>query len=594
MRSIQNPATLAAVGLFLATSVSAQENPKLGRETYYGSGYTERAPEFAQFAIKMSVSCQKSEEAVRSVLEKRMLPYWDEITKKIPGSTETDFRAWGNVANIESFPDSHLVSTPPSTTKEGVFVAGTSKRLSDCEPGKEIPLETAPSKAYRGSLTVVLRSKDMDWVEKLLATVQKEPAAKLPGEVAIETTQTENGNVNRTGTILYDVAQATRQDMRVEVQKQARLAATGPGSAFEKDKKNLRIASAHFLGQRFSSAPPANVSVKMPIEKGKAPVVNVEIPFAYTIYAEAGDKKSGSTTQVGLHSEYRIVGRHTTNADYAEVQPVISASCLLDYGSAADKIKSETADVLAQFEALQAKKPNTETDRVTLGEPVPRQMDDLHFSPVKWEGVRGSDGQFTVLEYWDPCAGKVIPAPKKNTPFPVYYTVSRTLTARSANFKGLLDTMEAVSKKYGVGTATPTQVKVEVGNAMGQVTDKHKQELIRDARENAQACILDPNGSLAADAIGHEFTCVHLKSIRIVADRGFPMPAPGGSAKGRSAPERADALQEAPVETEVVMKDGDLRPRIVLSESERHYAFDYQFQTEDYAPTLKAAAKPLP
>jgi hypothetical protein len=577
--------SFALVGSFVQ---STDHNPKLGNETYYGSGYVERSPEFGDVTLSFNVNCLKSAEEVRTALEKVSAPIWKTVTTKITDFTETDRHFWGDVKDVYSQEDSLLRQVPPHQDRAGKTIAGSLKRYSTCDTKVELPLNSPVGKVFGGTQTLSIRASDMDWLEGVVRSVQKLPQGVQKHEVKISVSG-----------IKYDVTESTKRDMRVEVQKQARLAATGPGSKFERDKTTLKIASAHFLGQSLAAAPFSQVDFKTPVEKGKAPIVSVELPFAYTIYAEAGDRASNNPAKVGLTSSYRAVGKKVSKADFGEATVTVGATCIVSSDKAGDSIKTEAAAVQTALQAIQGKTATSETDRVTVGEPAVGQA--YTFEPASWSDKLDENRQsYPVLSYFDKCTGKTIPAPAKGELTP-YYAVSQSFTVRTTDFKVLITTIESLRAKYSVSNTSPTAVSVDVSDAAANVTDATKQKLLQEAREDAATCILDPKGSLAGDAQGNKFTCVYLKSLRIAPIRSLGGGAP--MAKGHSPMPESAQMEAAPsgappaepqLDVVIIPKAGDLRGKVGVAEYERHYAFQFQFETEDYVPLLKGRSTPLP
>ncbi len=589
MMQYKQKSAYAALALLLVGSQvqSADSNPKLGSETYYGSGYVERAPEFAEVSVTFNVQCLKSAEAVRTAIEAKSAALWKTVTTEITDFNETERHYWGDVKDIYPQKDSFLRQVAPHQDRNGKVVPGSLKRYSTCDSKVELPLNTPVGTIYSGNQTIEFRSSKMDWLEAAVRSVQKLAQGTQKDEVKITLSP-----------IRYDVTEATKRDMRVEVQKQARLAATGPGSKFERDKVTLKFASAHFLGQRLEAAPYQNLSFKTPVEKGKAPVVSVELPFTYTIYAEAGDRVSNSPTKVGLTSNYRSVGKKVSKADFGETTVNVSATCITSPDKAADTIKAEVAAVQAALEAVHGKTATSETDRITVEEAQVGTTSP--YEPASWSDKLDENRQaYPVLSYFDNCSGKTIPAPAKGELTP-YYSVTQSFTLRTTDFKLLSNTIESLRAKYTVSATSPTAVTVLVSDAAANVTDATKQKLLQEAREDAATCILDNKGSLAGDVQGNKFTCVHLKSLHIQAE---PMRKSRGQDFGRSLqPESAAAMESAPggapaepgLDVVVIAKPGDLRGAVAVAESERHYAFEFQFETEDYVPLLKGRSTPLP
>jgi hypothetical protein len=588
MKQYKQKSAYAALALALVAGQvqSADNNPKLGSETYYGSGYVERAPEFAEVSVTFGVQCLKSAEEVRTAIEKKSAALWKTVTTEITGFTETDRHYWGDVKDIYGQEDSVLRQVQPRQDRTGKTIPGSLKRYSTCDQKQELPLNTPVGTIYSGTQRIEFRSSKMDWLEATVRAVQKLPQGVQKDEVKITVSA-----------IKYDVTEATKRDMRVEVQKQARLAATGPGSKFERDKVTLKFASAHFMGQRLEAAPYQNLSFKTPVEKGKAPVVSVELPFSYTIYAEAGDRVNNSPGKVGLTSNYRAVGKKIGKADFGETSVSVSATCVASPDKAADAIKAEAGAVQAALQAVQGKTATSETDRVTVDEAAVGTA--YPYEPATWSDKLDENRQsYPVLSYFDKCTGKTVPAPAKGELTP-YYTVTQSFALRTTDFKALTETIESLRAKYAVSKASPNAVSVVVNDAAANVTDATKQKLLQEAREDAASCILDTKGSLAGDVQGNKFTCVHLQSLRIQAEpilsksgRSFRAAPESASAQAMDAPGGAPA--ELPLDVVVIAKPGDLRGAVAVAEWERHYAFQFQFETEDYVPLLKGRSTPLP
>ncbi len=565
----------AALSLLSTQPGLAAEDPKVGSETYYGSGYVEKAPEFGEVRLSVSIQCGQSAAEVQQLMENKVLPVWKTITSKILGSSETDRHQWGDI-QIGTSPESNLVSTPPSFDPKGNLTPGSLKRYLTCGDKREVALDQAGGLVYSGSQTLVVRSSDLNWLESLVQTLAQ----------SAEPSKTETVQIIPSA-IRYDVSSATKRAMRVEVQKQARLAATGPGSKFESDAKTLRFTNAKFVGQHLARPPEQDVQISSPIARGQAPLVEAEVPFVYVIYAEAPDRLMPSSDRKGLVSEYRTVGRHQSKADFAEASVTVTSSCHLSAKEAADAIQKDSADVLAVLKSIQGAVPSSEEARVTQAEIT--TSTHFPYSPSKW-ATSPTNGQFEVLEQLDRCTGKTVAAPKQKQSASPYYMATQTYSIRTRKFDSLNKELGLLRSEYGKRTIPTNGVFVTVGEAYGNVTNATKQKILQAAREDAAACLLDPAGSLAADAQAHGFSCAHLRNLRVASvflqnegARGARFfkdgPMESAQAPGASA---SDSL-----EVEIIQKEGDLRGMIVVPESERHYAFEYEIRSEDYVPALK-------
>src|SRR5690606_26161355 len=103
-------------------------------------------------------------------------------------------------------------------------------------------------------------------------------------------------------------------------------------------------------------------------EKGKAPKVSVDLPFVYTIYAEATDRIDAANRRstVGLHSEYQVTGSAVSEADYAQMDISVSAKCIVSKDKAEAAIAATSKDIEKALIAYHGGKQSTEKDRVTV------------------------------------------------------------------------------------------------------------------------------------------------------------------------------------------------------------------------------------
>jgi hypothetical protein len=568
--------TLTALSL-LSVAGYASEDPKQGGLTYYGSASAERAPEYAELHFTFQVQCLGSANEVRKNIEAVTLPIWKEIDTAVTGFSETDRQYWGDVSQITASPSSTLVSTAPSTDNKGNLVPGSIKRVDKCN-GKEVPLNTPVGQVFSGTQNFGVRSSNLDWIEALHRTVSALPQATKVSEVRTDATE-----------VRYFVTDATARQMRAEVKRLAREQATGPGSLFENDRKALGFASAHLLSSRNASAPHQPFIVGAPVERGTSPKVSMTLPFVYTIYAEGTDliDQTNRRGTAGITAEYQAQGTGMAEADFAQTQITVQASCQTDRSLAAAAIKVVAARVGADLKLVQGTRPLSETDR--LVEAMPSVQSYSPYKASRWQET-GSEPK-KVLEYIDECTGKTVLAPS-NGRLPEYFVATQEFTLKSSDFTAILNAVEAIRATYGVSTTDPAAVKVTAYDAFGDVLPSTKAKLLISARQAANACVFDPKGSLADDSVAQRFQCAHLKSIRIENDfggqRGLES-APGGRAMVQESAVQLDSASKD-LEVIVIKRDGETRPRVV---KEGSFAFDFQFVTNDYVPNLKAAPTPV-
>lgn len=579
-------ASATAGFLLVGTPLLAAENPKQGNATYFGAGHVEHKPEFGETHFNVSVKCMKSVADVRKAIESVSGPIWKDIMTQVPTFNETERKYWGDITNIQTSADSYVVATKAGIDSQGKPVAGTVRRISTCE-NKELPLETPVGQVFSGSQRLGVRTSNFGWLMGAVKTANRKKQGKLPTDVQLSA-----------DTVSFDVTQATRSAMVLEVKRQARERATGAGSVFESDKKSLQLESAHLLGDRVAYPDfHQQGTIGSPVEKGKAPKVTVELPFVYTVYAEVTDRvdPTNSRGSVGNISQYEALGTSISEADYARLTVTISASCLPDKDGSPKVIEGLTSDVKKDFENLQGRKQASETDRLIIGsEPSPTEF--YAYTPIKWKV--GPSNKEEIAEYYDNCAGKTVPAPAKNQDLPKYWQITRQLSAHSSDFAGILKAAEDMQLKYGVSSTDTSAVKVEVAQPVGRATKASLAKLLVKARENATACVLDPKGSLADNAGAQGFKCAHIKSIRI--GEADPRPQAESVRGGRGNAFDAAPMQKraapggTPDEFEIVEEkvDPDALPTVVEDQS---YAFDFQFVSKDYVPLLKApASTPMP
>jgi hypothetical protein len=570
--------SIAALGL-LSLSAFAGENPKQGRETYFGTGYTERAPEYGEVFFTFKTDCQQNEKAVREALKAKIDPIWNAINKKVTTYSETDRKYWGDVKDINGKPDSVIPPREDGNKK----TSEKAKRFSVCND-IELPIESPVGLIYSGNQKIGVRSSDLDWLEGVEKAVLALPQGKLKTEVEYSTSK-----------IKYGVTERTADQMAVEVRRQARNLATGPGSLFESDRKALRFESAHLIASRVQYSPLQNALMGSPIEKGKAPKVSLSLPFVYTIYAEGTDliDPSNRRGSSGLQAEYQAQGTAVTEADYGRVAIVVSKGCLTKPENAGDSISALSEAINGKLEKFQNKKSRTESDRYTMRNL--QVFEDLSvYTAVKWR--EPGDNPNLALSFFDACSGKTVDAPKNGqvSGLPKYYVAKQEFELRSSDFASLIGEVEKLQDENSTRAASATDARVVVGDAIGQVTKATLSKLLLKARESASACVLDPKGALSDDA--QRFQCAHLKSIRIEGafggrgrglEEGAGLLSASPKADFGGAPGGAPGGNELPIVTET--RDGETRPRMI---KEATFAFDYQFVTADYVPSFKTPALP--
>src|SRR4051794_21065550 len=108
-------AATAAMGvLALANTAGAhdtkKENPKLGKTTYYGSGFSERAPEFAEVHFNFAVRCKSSADAVTPAIASESNRVWHAIVSKVTEKDTSEKVPFspGDPAGIQAQPSSRL------------------------------------------------------------------------------------------------------------------------------------------------------------------------------------------------------------------------------------------------------------------------------------------------------------------------------------------------------------------------------------------------------------------------------------------------------------------------------------------------------
>lgn len=556
-----------ALTVGLAHGATPQNDPKVGRGSYFGTGSAERAPEFAEVQIQLNVQCRKSAEDVAKAIDAESAPLWKAIVAKVPTDkfTETDRTYWTSIAVTES-EGSRIDVRPP--TKD--HVGSPPKRIDVCT-GKALPLDAEVPAVYSGIQRIGVRSADLDWVEALARALNERPDAQ--GKTAVKVTH---------GGVQYDIKAETKRALYEEVLGKAREAATGPGSQFESDKKTLKFESAHFLGHRLAFNNASRVQVGDAVAKGKAPKVTLELPLVYTVYAEAADVVAGKETK-GLETAYEIQGTATVDADYASTNLAVSVNCQPKKESATEAIVGPSKAILNQLVAFQGDRKPTETDKLVDNEataPSPYYP----YLPIGW-----ADEGKKVTDYLDLCTQKTVPAADSGNlqDLPAYFRASHGFELRSSRFDALVTLVDALREKH-VRPSSAGSVKVSVSNATAQVVEATKQKLVIAAREQATKGILDRKGPLAADVAAHKFLLAHLKSVR----PGTLRPqGPGGPAFGAAAPMAPESagLQSGAVVITPVVKPNERRPTYPLTAS---YLFEYEFRTANYVEELQPKKLP--
>ncbi|MBY0370710.1 SIMPL domain-containing protein [bacterium] len=568
--------------LAVASLANAAQEEKTGRQTYYGTGRVEAAPEWAEVNFSFNVGCRDSATDVHKAITAVSSPIWQTIQAKITTQSETDQTSWGDVSGVNGQDDSYL---EVKYNQQGQRV-GTAVRKSLCG-NKVLPLETKPGKIYSGSQSFRVRvgADKMDWLEALVKKVDSLPKGTKVSDVSVGHTK-----------IAYELTQASRRQAEVDVQKQARERALGTGSLFESDSKNLKFASAHFLGQRVDQAPDYGGYPGQPVKRGGANKVTMTLPFVYTVYAEGADRIDPNNPQgfKGLESEYRISGQATADADYAQVTVNLQANCQETETAAQSAYDAAAADVKSDLDAVLKGKPASETDRLVYN--AANVSKYFPYTEVSWD----ADGK--VSEYINTCTGVREDAPKSGgrAQLKAYWTASNSFTLSTSDFTAAIDLVESLRGEYLTGSNDTKAIQVYTSDAIGAVTPATKFRLQREAREYATSCVLAPAGSLANDANTLSFRCAHLKNIRVEYEapvsKGLEMGRGGNAAGARArsaAPVPESAMDVAPgaapgggLTVDEITRDGETRPRKVVEGS---YAFDFQFLSQDYVPTLKTA-----
>lgn len=560
--------------LALSSTTFAAEDAKVGKQTYYGSGYVEAAPEYAEVNFQFNVQCRKSAADVHQAITAESAVIWQAIQSKVTANSETERAQWGDVGAINAQPDS-VIRQP--TDKRGNVIAGAATRVSICD-GKPVSITTLPGRVYGGvqMLGVRVGVDKMPWLEGLVAAVEKRKAVTKRSDVV----------VSHTG-LRYGVTGAKSREMEVEAQRQAREAALGANSLFQSDRKNLRYESAHFLGQRVQSAPYYDFNLGSSLRRGAPTKVSLDLPFVYTIYAEGADRidPNNARGSVGLESEYKLKGHATADADFAETNVTIRVACQPSAKDALAVLKNKMDDVQPAIEKLMAGKTPSEKDRLTYSVPSSASQ---HYP---YAGIT-FDATQKATELLDLCTGERKEAPANGDIYqlPPYSEVQVSYNVKSSDFAAVIDLVESLRKKHVAQTAT-TEALVTVSDATGGATLATKQRLIKEAREYATSCVLDPKGSLANDASALGFKCAHLKNIRVefegpVRKGGFESPR-GRSAGAEAAFDAAPGASPESLNITEVYRDGETRPRKSIT---RDYAFDFQVVSRDYVPELKTQA----
>lgn len=266
----------------------------------------------------------------------------------------------------------------------------------------------------------------------------------------------------------------------------------------------------------------------------------------------------------------------------------MSKGCITKPENAGSTIAALAESVSSKLERFQNKKAATETDRFTAGN-VDVGDDSSVYTAVKWQETGDNPNQ--VVSYFDRCSGKTVDAPKNGqlNSLPKYSIARQVFELRSSDFAALINEVEKLQGEFGK-TTSALDARVEVGDAIGQVTKATSSKLLQQARESASACVFDPKGALADDVAAQRFQCAHLKSIRIESvergARSLEFASPAAALKS-DAPGGVPSGDELPIVS--VKRDGETRPRMF---KEATFAFDFQFVTADYVPSFKAPALP--
>lgn len=560
--------TLASPGL-AADPKEKKPDPKAGELTYQGSGYAERAPDYAEVAFSFTVTNQNSAEEVIAALEAVSNPVWRAIAAHVGGKrTETTQAYWGDIANIRESEGSSLQIVRP--TEGDNARAGSAKRI-DNRTGKEIGLEETRPPVFSGSQMFSFRSADMSFLEGLVRGVN-------------ETEQKDDADAVKVSVsaVQYKVTVATLRKMLADVKEQARQQATGPNSKFANDSVNFGIESAHFIDASPSYPARYEPQVRGAGAPGERPKLTLTLPYTMVFYAEGKDlikKKGGTTEPISL--TYEVPGTAAVDADYGVVTVTVHSGYHKTKNAASTAVNAEAEKVLARLRREQGDKAPSETDRVVDEEATaPDQV--RSYQPVAWNGIQPT-------RYLNTITGEIVDAPEGGeSRLPALWQARRTLRLRSSNFATIGALQSALTRELGKARAKVGDVKVTVSDVVPSATEATKQEVARLARQSATACIVDPKGPVALDAKLHGFKCAHLKEIvegppMMIGTRGAAKMALGGHPEAALvAPQSADdALEVTPVK-----RDNSERPVFPM---ERHFTFRYRIVTQNLAKGCKAA-----
>ena len=565
----------------LATSVGFADDPRITTLNYYGSGYTERPYDYAEVWFDFSVNCKTSAEDVRKSIEAQSASVWATIAQKVDEKTytETDRRFWGPIGGISGQPSAQLNS--PDSTQVPVVLNGQTtqqtlpgdRQLVDVCSKQVVPFGTKIGTIYSGAQRFGVRSSDLDWIEALVRTVNALPQSTAKDAVSVSAEG-----------IQYSVTKAHTEEDKRTVVAQAEAQALGTSSDYANDVTNLKLAHAFYKGRTpVYSIPRIEAPVGNPVSDGQAPKVTVKLPFTYTIYAEGQDlqDKTNTTDHVGISTEYDVQGTAETTADYAKATIEMKTQCQATKDAALKALEPEADDVSLRLHALQGTHSASETDKLDLGEAA---APTLYYPYEAVSYKLDKNGNAQPATYLNDCTGTSVAAPADGDTSELqgYYQIDRVFSVKSSDFAAIQTLLQDLQKQYAVSNTAVDRTDVIVSDATGQVTEDHKAQLAIQARANATACVVDPNGQVAKDSAQHHFQCAYLKDFH----QGNNQPMYAAASLAEAAPMAPRSMERAAGQTD---KDGLVVQVVKKAGSDRawystrgQFSFEFQVESENY------------
>ncbi len=581
-------ATLAAGFLSVAVAHAAddnsQENPRLGRVTYYGTGTAERAPDYGEVYVTFKVECQSSPEAVVQAINAASHKLWNTILKEVSPEnySETERTYWTEIRDI--------AATDSTTIKEkGEGKSVKLVRVDRCTQ-KEIALDAKVPFLYGGSQRLGVRTSKLDWLEALVASVKKQPDAKNPSDLKATT----DG-------IAYAVTRATEESMKAEVEKEAADQAIGQDSDYRADLSTLRIQEAFFVGRRtVPYAPQIGEQIGEAVQSGTAPRVTLKVKMKYgfsiatkNLLQRREDPRidpapnAPSAKPANNTAEYEEIGEAQALADYAQLSVTVRTSCHASQADALAALKAKSSKVIDTLKAIQGNKEPSETDRLTVEEE--RAFGRTAVRPIE---DRQEDGKTIVTRYRNTCTSEIYDANEATEAVQnrLYYEASQKLTLRSVDFAGIVASENTLVSLNDQNPST-SSVVVE-SNSFGKVKEVTRKALLIQARKDAAARLQDVNSALNreggnADVYGYQNA--YLINIEVAeADSLRPLPQARSlglekaaiASDGRAAP----GAPPEELDLQIENRDNNTRPTLSLRKT---LAFDLRILTSDFLEEAK-------